>query len=71
MSWRGPPGAVEEVRDTLTPVPVPFCPMLERVAADRWPEIRAAVHRALEKYSDRGTTAFGASVVFASGKKEK
>jgi ubiquinone/menaquinone biosynthesis C-methylase UbiE len=65
------PGSVEEVWDYAQAVSVPFRPMLQRVPADRWPEIHAAVQRALEKYSDGRTIAFGASVVFASGKKEK
>jgi ubiquinone/menaquinone biosynthesis C-methylase UbiE len=65
------PGSAEEVWDYARAVSVPFHPMLERVPADRWPEIHAAVQRALEKYSDGRTIAFGASVVFASGKKEK
>jgi len=63
------PGSVEEVWDYAQAVSAPFRPMLERVPADRWPEIHAEVHRALEKYSGGGKIAFGASVVFASGKK--
>lgn len=65
------PGSVEEVWDYAQAVSVPFRPMLERVPADRWPEIHAEVHRALQKYSDGGKIAFGASVVFASAKKWK
>jgi SAM-dependent methyltransferase len=63
------PGSVEEVWDYAQAVSVPFRPLLERVPADRWREIHAEVHRALRKYSDGGKIAFGASVVFASGKK--
>ena len=63
------PGSVEEVWDYAQAVSVPFRPMLERVPADRWPEIHAEVHRALQKYSGGGKIAFGASVVFASGRK--
>jgi SAM-dependent methyltransferase len=65
-SW---PGSVEEVWEQAQAVAVPFRPMLERVPAERWPEIHAAVHDAVRKYSDGDTIAFGASVVLASGKK--
>jgi hypothetical protein len=43
--------------------------MLERVAAEQWPEIHAAVHAAVRKYSDGEKIAFAASVVLASAKK--
>ena len=63
------PGSAEEVWDYAQAVSVPFRPLLERVPADRWLEIHAEVHRALEKYSAGGKIAFGASIVFASGRK--
>jgi SAM-dependent methyltransferase len=65
-SW---PGSVEEVWEQAQAVAVPFRPMLQRVPTERWPEIHAAVHDAVRKYSDGETIAFGASVVLASGKK--
>jgi hypothetical protein len=43
--------------------------MLERVPAERWPEIHADVHAAVAQYSDGEKVAFGASVVLASGTK--
>jgi hypothetical protein len=43
--------------------------MLERVPAERWPEIHADVHAAVRQYSDGEKVAFGASVVLASGTK--
>ena len=65
-SW---PGPVEEVWEYAQSVSVPFRPMLERVPADQWPAIHADVHKAVRQYSDGEKIAFGASVVFASGKK--
>lgn len=65
-SW---PGTVEEVWEQAQAVAVPFRPMLERVPAERWPEIHAEVHKETGKYYDGEKIAFGASVVFASGKK--
>jgi hypothetical protein len=43
--------------------------MLERVPAEKWPEVHADVHAALRKYWDGEKIAFGASVVLASGTK--
>jgi hypothetical protein len=63
------PGTPEEVWDQAQAVAVPFRPMLERVPADQWPEIHAEVCAAVQQYSDGEKIAFGASVVFASGKK--
>ncbi|MGA8868176.1 MAG: class I SAM-dependent methyltransferase [Candidatus Sulfotelmatobacter sp.] len=63
------PGTVEEVWEQARAVAVPFRPMLDRVPADRWPEIHARVHESIAKYFDGEKVAFGASVVFASGKK--
>lgn len=63
------PGSVEEVWEQAQAVAVPFRPMLERVPADRWPEIHAEVHAAVRQYSDGEKIAFGVSVVLASGKK--
>src|SRR5271165_62930 len=63
------PGPVEEVWEQAQAVSVPFRPMLERVPAEMWPQIHAEVHDAIRRYSDGEKVAFGASVVFASGKK--
>lgn len=63
------PGSVEEVWEYSQSVSVPFRAMLERVPAEKWPEIHADVHAALRKYSDGEKIEFGASVVFASGTK--
>jgi SAM-dependent methyltransferase len=63
------PGPVEEVWEQAQAVAVPFRPMLERVSAEKWPEIHAEVHAAVRRYSDGEKIAFGASVVLASGKK--
>jgi len=63
------PGPVEEVWEYARSVSVPFRPMLERVPADQWPQINAEVHEAIRHYSDGGKIGFGASLVFASGKK--
>jgi SAM-dependent methyltransferase len=63
------PGSVEEVWEQAQAVAVPFRPMLERVPAEKWPEINAEVHAAVREYSDGEKIAFGVSVVLASGKK--
>jgi len=63
------PGSVEEVWEQARGVAVPFRPMLDRVPADKWPQINAEVHDAVRRYSDGEKIAFGASVVLASGKK--
>ena len=65
-TWLGP---VEEVWEQAQAVAVPFRPMLERVPAEKWPEIHADVHAAVRPYSDGEKIAFGASVVLASGTK--
>jgi SAM-dependent methyltransferase len=63
------PGPVEELWEYSQSVAVPFRPMLDRVPAEKWPQIHAEVHAAVRQYSDGEKVAFGASVVFASGKK--
>lgn len=65
-SW---PGTAEEVWEQSRAVAVPFRAMLDRVPADEWPQIHAQVHAALQQYFDGERIAFGATVVFASGKK--
>ena len=61
------PGSVEEVWEQAQAVAMPFGPMLERVPADKWPEIHAEVHAAVRQFSDGEKIAFGVSVVLASG----
>ncbi len=63
------PGSAEEVWEQAQAVTVPFRPMLDRVPAEQWPEIRSRVLEAVGKYSDGEKIAFTASVVLASGKK--
>jgi SAM-dependent methyltransferase len=63
------PGPVEEVWEQAQAVAVPFRAMLERVPAEKWPQIHTDVHAAVRQYSDGEKIAFGASVVLASGKK--
>ncbi len=63
------PGPVEELWEYSQSVAVPFRPMLERVPAEKWPEIHADVHAEVRKYSDGAKIEFGVTVVLASGKK--
>jgi SAM-dependent methyltransferase len=63
------PGPVEELWEYSQSVAVPFRPMLERVPAEKWPEIHADVHAAVRQYCDGEKVEFGVSVVLASGKK--
>ncbi len=63
------PGPVEEVWEQVQAVAVPFRPLLERVPAEKWPQIHSEVHAAVRKYSDGEQVAFSATVVLASGKK--
>ena len=63
------PGTAEEVWEQAQAVAVPFRPMLERVPAEKWPEIHAEVHAAVRQYWDGEKIAFGARVVLASGRK--
>ena len=63
------PGSVEELWEYSQSVSVPFRPMLERVPAEKWPQIHADVHAAVRQYWDGEKVAFGVSVVLASGKK--
>lgn len=63
------PGSAEEVWDQAQAVAVPFRPMLDRVPAERWPEIHAEVCETVSRYSDGEKIAFGAQVILASGRK--
>lgn len=64
--WPGPP---DEVWEQMKAVAVPFRPMLDRVPAERWPEIDAEVSREVARYFDGEKIAFGAEVILASGRK--
>ena len=63
------PGPAEEVWEYARSVSVPFRAMLDRVPAERWPEIHDEVHRSIGRHSDGQNIAFGATVVLASGRK--
>jgi SAM-dependent methyltransferase len=63
------PGPVEELWEYAQSVSVPFRPLLERVPAERWPHIHAAVHDEVGRFFDGEKVVFGVSVVFASGRK--
>jgi hypothetical protein len=65
-TWPGPP---EEVWEQAQAVAVPFRPMLERVPAEKWPQVHEEVHAAVRQYYDGERVAFGATVVLASGRK--
>ena len=62
------PGPVEELWEYARSVSVPYRPMLERVPADQWPQVDAAVHAAVRQYSDGENIDFTATVVLASGR---
>jgi ubiquinone/menaquinone biosynthesis C-methylase UbiE len=63
------PGPAEEVWEQNRAVAVPFRAMLDRVPDHQWPQIHAEVLKAVSKYSDGESIAFGATVVLASGRK--
>jgi ubiquinone/menaquinone biosynthesis C-methylase UbiE len=62
------PGEAEEVFEYFCAVSAPFRPMLERVAVDQWPVIRAQAKTAIERYRVGDEIRFGADIVLASGK---
>ena len=62
------PGDAEEAFEYFCAVSAPFRPMLERVAAEQWPTIRAEAKAAIERYRVGDEIRFGADVVLASGK---
>lgn len=68
LPWNWP-GPAEEVWEQNRAVAVPFRAMLDRVPTEEWPQIHAQVHAAVQQYSDGEKIAFGATVVFASGRK--
>jgi ubiquinone/menaquinone biosynthesis C-methylase UbiE len=62
------PGEAEEVFEYVCSVSAPFRPLLERVAAEEWPKIRAEAKAAIEQYRVGNEIRFGADVIFVSGK---
>ena len=62
------PGDAEEVFEYACAVAAPFRLMLERVATEEWPVIRAEAKAAIERYRVGDEIRFGADVVLASGK---
>lgn len=65
-TWPGPP---EEIWDQVRASAVAFRPLLERVPAEKWPQVHEEVQAAVRHYSDGEKIAFGATVVLASGAK--
>jgi SAM-dependent methyltransferase len=63
------PGPADEVWQQMKAVAVPFRPLLDRVPAERWPEIDAEVSREVTRYFDGEKISFGADVILASGRK--
>jgi ubiquinone/menaquinone biosynthesis C-methylase UbiE len=63
--WRG---TAEEVFEYATAVSVPFRSMLDRVPAEKWPDVRAESHAAIDRYRVGDEIRFGAVVILASGK---
>jgi SAM-dependent methyltransferase len=63
------PGPADEVWQQMKAVAVPFRPLLDRVPAERWPEIDAEVSREVTRYFDGEKISFGAEVILASGRK--
>jgi SAM-dependent methyltransferase len=61
------PGTPEEVWEQAQGVAVPFRPMLDRVPADKWPQIHERIKDAIGQYVRGERIEFGARVVLASG----
>jgi len=61
------PGDAEEVFEYACSVSAPFRPMMERIAEEAWPAIRAEAKAAIEHYRVGNEIRFGADVVLASG----
>jgi len=64
------PGTAEEVWEQSRAVATPFMPLLERVPAEKWPEINREVYTAIGQYVKGGEIRFSATVVLASGTKK-
>jgi ubiquinone/menaquinone biosynthesis C-methylase UbiE len=63
--WRG---STEEVFEYATAVSVPFRAMLDRVPAEKWPDVRPESYAAIDRYRVRDEIHFGAVVILASGR---
>ncbi len=60
------PGSAEDLWQYFQEVTVPFRPLLESIAAERRPEVDAAVHQALARFHDGRQVSFTATVVIAT-----
>jgi len=63
------PGSAEEVWEQQQAVAAPFRALLNRVPADRWPELNEEIYSAIRKYKDGDNLKFTATIIFASGRK--
>lgn len=63
------PGTPEEVWEQIQATAVACRPMMERLPAEKWPQVHCEVHEAIGRYYDGEKIAFTATVVLASGKK--
>jgi hypothetical protein len=63
------PGPVEGLWEYAQSISVPFRPLLQRVPAEKWPQVHAAVHDEVRRFFDGEKVVFGVSVVFVSGRK--
>jgi ubiquinone/menaquinone biosynthesis C-methylase UbiE len=63
--WRG---TTEDVFEYATAVSVPFRAMLDRVPADKWPDVRKESFAAIDRYRAGDEIRFGCLVILASGK---
>jgi SAM-dependent methyltransferase len=65
-TWPGPP---EEAWEQQRAIATPFLPLFQRVPAEAWPKINAEVHAEVRRHEKNGAIEFGATIVFASGRK--
>lgn len=61
-------GEAEELFEYACAVAAPFRPMLERLPAELWPQVRAEAKTAIEQYRVGSEIRLGADVIFISGK---
>jgi len=62
------PGDAEELLEYCFAVAAPFRAMLDRIPADRWPQVRAEAKSAIAKYQTGDEIRFGVDVILVSGK---
>jgi SAM-dependent methyltransferase len=62
------PGDPEELLEYCFAVAAPFRAMLDRIPAERWPQVRAEASSAIEKYRASDEIRFGVDVILVSGK---